>query len=149
MGFQRCKPALIISLKCKISGVNPGVFSHQFSEKVCSSGNSAGTLQMLHWSLRLPLRKAETMSLKAPIATDKGPRMSYWLLSAKDRQVRCRCSWYCCCSVFWSAQKHSGVCGPWEHTRGFPGCSSQQDEWVHIWGHSIRDKPCGWRSPSV
>lgn len=70
MGFHRCKPALIMSLKCKISGVNPGLFSHEFSEKVHSSENSAGTLQLLHWSLRLPLGKAETVGLTGPIATD-------------------------------------------------------------------------------
>lgn len=78
MEFHTCKPALIISPKCEISGVNPGLFSHEFSEKVCSSENSAGTLQTPHWSPRLALGKAETMGLKGLIATDLSLRMFYW-----------------------------------------------------------------------
>lgn len=44
MGFHRCKPALIISLKCKnVSGSNPGFFSQEFSEKASSSERSKVT----------------------------------------------------------------------------------------------------------
>lgn len=89
MGFHRCKPALIISLKCKnISGANPGLFSHEFSEKVCSSESPAGTLQMLHWLLRLPLGKAETVGLKGPIATDTGLRIFFCLLKVQRTLMR-------------------------------------------------------------
>lgn len=153
MEFHTCKPALIISPKCEISGVNPGLFSHEFSEKVCSSENSAGTLQTPHWSPRLALGKAETMSLKGLIATDLSLRMFYWyqvpktlMRQTSQKQMKLillLLSLLKCSETQWC------LWCPWEHTGGFPGCSSQQDVWVHRWGHSIRDKPCGLRGPSV